>query len=58
MSTLEQILIALVYFWDLHLAVSWIPQNLSANIEKRAQDVIDGIGVFGLLGLVATFLIY
>jgi len=38
------------------LAVSWIPQNLSANIAKRAQDVIDGIGVFGLLGLMATFL--
>jgi peptidoglycan/LPS O-acetylase OafA/YrhL len=38
------------------LAVSWIPQNLSANIEKRAQDVIDGIGVVGLLGLVGTFL--
>ena len=38
------------------LAVSWIPQNLSANIAKRAQDVIDGIGVFGLLGLIATFL--
>lgn len=38
------------------LAVSWIPQNLTVNIEKRAQDVIDGIGVFGLLGLIATFL--
>ena len=38
------------------LAVSWIPQNLSSNIAKRAQDVIDGIGVFGLLGLIATFL--
>ena len=38
------------------LAVSWIPQNLSANIEKRAQDVIDGIGVVGLIGLIATFL--
>ena len=38
------------------LAVSWIPQNLSANIEKRAQDVIDGIGVAGLIGLIATFL--
>jgi peptidoglycan/LPS O-acetylase OafA/YrhL len=38
------------------LAVSWIPQNLSSNIAKRAQDVIDGIGVFGLLGLMATFL--
>jgi len=38
------------------LAVSWIPQNLSADIEKRAQDVIDGIGVVGLLGLISTFL--
>ena len=38
------------------LAVSWIPQNLSSDIEKRAQDVIDGIGVVGLLGLISTFL--
>jgi len=38
------------------LAVSWIPQNLSADIEKRAQDVIDGIGVVGLLGLISVFL--
>jgi peptidoglycan/LPS O-acetylase OafA/YrhL len=38
------------------LAVSWIPQNLSANITRRAQDVIDGIGVVGLLGLISTFL--
>jgi len=38
------------------LAVSWIPQNLSANIEKRAQDVIDAIGVIGLLGLISVFL--
>jgi peptidoglycan/LPS O-acetylase OafA/YrhL len=38
------------------LAVSWIPQNLSADIAKRAQDVIDGIGVVGLLGLISTFL--
>ena len=38
------------------LAVSWIPQNLSANIEKRAQDVIDAIGVVGLLGLISVFL--
>ena len=38
------------------LAVSWIPQNLSADIEQRAQDVIDGIGVVGLLGLISTFL--
>jgi peptidoglycan/LPS O-acetylase OafA/YrhL len=38
------------------LAVSWIPQNLSADIAKRAQDVVDGIGVVGLLGLISTFL--
>ena len=38
------------------LAVSWIPQNLRLNIEKRAQDFIDFIGVFGLLGLLASFL--
>jgi len=38
------------------LAVSWIPQNLSADIEKRAQDVVDAIGVIGLLGLIASFL--
>jgi peptidoglycan/LPS O-acetylase OafA/YrhL len=38
------------------LAVSWIPQNLSANITRRAQDVIDGIGVVGLLGLISIFL--
>jgi peptidoglycan/LPS O-acetylase OafA/YrhL len=38
------------------LAVSWIPQNLSADITKRAQDVIDSIGVVGLLGLIAIFL--
>ena len=38
------------------LAVSWIPQNLRINIEKRAQDFIDFIGVFGLIGLLASFL--
>ena len=38
------------------LAVAWIPQNLSADIEKRAQDVVDAIGVVGLLGLIAAFL--
>jgi peptidoglycan/LPS O-acetylase OafA/YrhL len=38
------------------LAVSWIPQNLRVNIEKRAQDFIDFIGVFGLIGLLASFL--
>ena len=38
------------------LAVSWIPQNLNENVEKRAQDFIDGIGVFGFIGLISTFL--
>ena len=38
------------------LAVSWIPQNLTAQIEKRAQDVIDGIGVVGLIGMISCFL--
>ena len=38
------------------LAVSWIPQNLSTKITKRAQDFIDGIGVIGLLGILACFL--
>ncbi len=38
------------------LAVSWIPQNLGGAITKRAQDVIDGIGVVGLLGLISIFL--
>ena len=38
------------------LAVSWIPQNLRMNIERRAQDFIDFIGVFGLIGILASFL--
>ena len=38
------------------LAVSWFPQNLHNQISKRAQDFVDGIGVIGLLGLLATFL--
>ena len=38
------------------LAVSWVPQNLSTKISKRAQDFVDGIGVIGLLGIVACFL--
>jgi peptidoglycan/LPS O-acetylase OafA/YrhL len=38
------------------LAVSWIPQNLRTNVSQRAQDFIDGIGVIGLLGLLACFL--
>lgn len=38
------------------LAVSWIPQNLSKVISKRAQDFVDGVGVVGFLGLLTTFL--
>jgi peptidoglycan/LPS O-acetylase OafA/YrhL len=38
------------------LAVSWVPQNLSTKISKRAQDFVDGIGVIGLLGIVSCFL--
>jgi hypothetical protein len=38
------------------LAVNWIPQNLKIDIAKRAQDVIDGIGVFGFLGIISCFL--
>ena len=38
------------------LAVSWVPQNLSTNISKRAQDFVDGIGVVGLIGIIACFL--
>ncbi len=38
------------------LGVSWIPQNLTSAISKRAQDFIDGIGMFGLFGILCTFL--
>ncbi len=38
------------------LAVKWIPQNLNETVSKKAQDFIDGIGVFGLLGIIAAFL--
>ena len=39
------------------LAVSWIPQNFSLHVSRRAQDFIDGIGVFGFIGILATFLL-
>jgi peptidoglycan/LPS O-acetylase OafA/YrhL len=39
------------------LAVSWIPQNFTTNVSKKAQDFIDGIGVFGFIGIIATFLL-
>lgn len=38
------------------LAVSWIPQNLQETVTQKAQDFIDGIGVIGLLGIIACFL--
>ena len=38
------------------LAVSWIPQNLQETVTRKAQDFIDGIGVFGFLGIIAAFL--
>ena len=37
------------------LAVSWVPQNLQEQVNRRAQDFIDGIGVIGFLGLLGTF---
>jgi peptidoglycan/LPS O-acetylase OafA/YrhL len=39
------------------LAVNWIPQNFKPEVSKKAQDFIDGIGVFGFLGILATFLL-
>jgi peptidoglycan/LPS O-acetylase OafA/YrhL len=39
------------------LAVSWIPQNFTTSVSKKAQDFIDGIGVFGFIGIIAAFLL-
>ncbi len=39
------------------LAVSWIPQNFNLQVTRRAQDFIDGIGVFGFIGILSTFLL-
>lgn len=39
------------------LAVSWIPQNFNLQVTRRAQDFIDGIGIFGFIGILATFLL-
>ena len=38
------------------LAVSWIPQNFKTEVSRNAQDFIDGIGVFGFLGILGAFL--
>ena len=39
------------------LAVSWVPQNFKVEVSKKAQDFIDGIGVFGFLGILGAFLL-
>ena len=39
------------------LAVSWIPQNFKSEVSARAQNFIDLIGVFGLTGILTTFLL-
>ena len=37
------------------LAVSWIPQNFRVEISRKGQNFIDGIGVLGFIGILATF---
>lgn len=37
------------------LAVSWIPQNFRVEISRKGQNFIDGIGIFGFIGILATF---
>ena len=39
------------------LAVSWIPQNFTVHVTKQAQNFIDGIGIFGFVGILAAFLL-
>jgi peptidoglycan/LPS O-acetylase OafA/YrhL len=39
------------------LAVSWAPMNFETSVSKKAQDFIDGIGIFGFLGILGTFLL-
>jgi len=39
------------------LAVSWIPQNFKSELSTRAQNFIDFIGVFGLVGILGSFLL-
>lgn len=39
------------------LAVSWVPQNFKEVVSRKAQDFIDGIGVIGFIGILATFLL-
>jgi len=39
------------------LAVSWIPQNFKSEVSTKAQNFIDFIGVFGLVGILGSFLL-
>ena len=39
------------------LAVSWIPQNFHTEVSPKAQNFIDGVGIFGFIGILATFLL-
>lgn len=39
------------------LAVSWVPENLSREISSRARNFVDGVGVLGLLSLIAAFVL-
>ncbi len=39
------------------LAVSWIPQNFKVELSRKGQNFIDGIGIVGFLGILATFLL-
>ncbi len=39
------------------LAVSWIPQNFTKTVSRKAQDFIDGVGFFGFIGILAAFLL-
>ena len=39
------------------LAVSWIPQNFKNEVSNKAQNFIDFIGVFGLVGTLGSFLL-
>lgn len=39
------------------LAVSWIPQNFKTEVSNKAQNFIDFIGVFGLVGILGSFLL-
>lgn len=39
------------------LAVSWIPQNFKEEVSNKAQNFIDFIGVFGLVGILGSFLL-